>query len=113
MKRLVLALFPIVLLAAGAEWIGALGGHIERDSQGQIVGVNLRATWVTDGDLVELARMPKLHRLDLSRTRITDQGLSYLKTAPALLEVNLAYAEKIGDPAHATVKQWKQLKRLS
>jgi hypothetical protein len=54
-----------------------------------------------------------LKRLDLSQTRITDQGLAYLKTAASLREVNLAYAEKIGDPAHAVIKHWKNLRRLS
>jgi Leucine-rich repeat (LRR) protein len=77
------------------------------------VGVHLRASWITDGDLIELARLPQLERLDLSRTRITDQGLAYLKSATNLREVNLAYAEKIGDPAHAVVKQWKNLRRLN
>jgi hypothetical protein len=57
--------------------------------------------------------MPKLQRLDLSRTRISDKGLAYLKTAPALREVNLAYAERIGDPAHAVIKEWKHLTKLS
>jgi len=112
MSRLLL-LFPFVLLAAGAEWIAALGGRTELDSAGNIVAVNLRTTWVADGDLLELARLPKLQKLDLSRTRISDQGLSYLKKASQLREVNLAYAERIGDPAHAIISEWKQLRRLS
>jgi hypothetical protein len=95
------------------SWIDGLGGRVERDPAGQIVAVNLRASWVSDGDLLELARMPKLQRLDLSRTRISDKGLAYLKTAPALREVNLAYAERIGDPAHAVIKEWKHLTKLS
>src|SRR5687767_11454746 len=93
--------------------IDALGARVDRDATGQIVGVHLRASWVTDGDLLELARLPHLERLDLSRTRITDQGLAYLKAAKNLREVNLAYAEKIGDPAHAVVTQWKHLRRLN
>ena len=95
------------------SWIDGLGGRVERDPAGQVVAVNLRASWVSDGDLLELARMPKLQRLDLSRTRISDKGLAYLKTAPALREVNLAYAERIGDPAHAVIKEWKHLTKLS
>lgn len=109
MKVLVFALLATTDIA----WIEALGGRTERDAAGQVVSVNLRASWVSDGDLLELARMPKLQRLDLSRTRISDKGLAYLKTAPALREVNLAYAERIGDPAHAVIKEWKQLTRLS
>lgn len=95
------------------SWIDGLGGRVERNPAGQVVAVNLRASWVSDGDLLELTRMPKLERLDLSRTRISDKGLAYLKTAPALREVNLAYAERIGDPAHAVIKEWKHLTKLS
>jgi len=102
-----------LLFAAGLEWIATLGGHTQQDRTGQITAVNLRASWVSDGDLLELARMPQLQRLDLSRTRITDQGLSYLKKVSTLRDVNLSYAEKIGDPAHAIVKEWKQLVRLN
>jgi internalin A len=108
-----------ILLAAGgvftvaAASIDSLGGRVEHDANGQIVGVHLRASWITDGDLLDLARLPQLQKLDLSRTRITDQGLAYLKTATNLREVNLAYAEKIGDPAHAVIKQWKNLRRLN
>lgn len=108
-----------ILTAAGgvftlaAASIDSLGARVERDGNGQIVGVHLRASWITDGDLLELARLPQLQRLDLSRTRITDQGLAYLKTSMNLREVNLAYTEKIGDPAHAVVKQWKNLRRLN
>ena len=103
------------LLGAAVDlgWIDALGGRVERDAAGAVLAVNLRASWVSDGDLLELARMPKLQRLDLSRTRISDKGLAYLKAAPALRDVNLAYAERIGDPAHAVIKEWKLLARLS
>lgn len=109
MRSIVVALLAV----ADLGWIAALGGRVERDAAGQVVAVNLRASWVSDGDLLELARMPKLQRLDLSRTRISDKGLAYLKTAPALREVNLAYAERIGDPAHAVIKEWKHLTKLS
>ena len=113
MKNWILVAAPVALLASAPHWIEALGGRADRDSQGRIVAVNLRASWVSDGDLVELAALPKLERLNLSQTRITDQGLTYLKTAPALREVNLSYAEKIGDPAHAVIRDWKHLQRLS
>jgi hypothetical protein len=101
------------LFTASAASVDSLGGRLERDAAGEIVAVHLRASWVSDGDLLELARLPQLQRLDLSQTRITDQGLAYLKAATNLREVNLAYAEKIGDPAHAVVKQWKKLRRLN
>jgi Leucine Rich repeat len=113
--RLVRSLAVAALLVApiGGAWIDDLGARVNRGPGGEITEVNLRASWVTDGDLLELARLPQLQRLDLSQTRITDQGLAYLKTAAGLREVNLAYAEKIGDPAHAVIKHWKNLRKLS
>lgn len=110
--------FPVLLAigslaALSADPVEALGGRVERDAGGQITGLHLRASWVTDGDLMEIAKVPQLQRLDLSQTRITDQGLAYLKSAANLRDVNLSYAEKIGDPAHAVIKQWKHLRRLN
>ena len=33
------------------EWVAAQGGGVERNAQGQVVGVVLRSAWVTDIDL--------------------------------------------------------------
>jgi len=104
----------ILLLAALATtWIADLGGRVTRGTDGQVTGVHLSASWVTDGDLLHIAALKTLQKLDLSKTRISDQGLGYLREATALTDVNLAYAEKIGDPAHAVVKSWKKLRRLN
>jgi len=113
MKPLAFIAIPGLLLAALPAWLASLGGAADHDSAGRIVAVNLRASWIADGDLLELARLPQLERLDLSRTRISDQGLGYLKTATSLRDVNLSFAEKIGDPAHAIIKHWKNLRRLN
>jgi len=106
-------LYALFATVADVSWIEPLGGRMERDAAGNVIAVHLRASWVSDGELLELARLPKLARLDLSRTRISDKGLAYLRTAPSLRDVNLAYAERIGDPAHAVVKEWKKLEKLS
>lgn len=103
----------LLFAAVTSAWIDDLGGKTARDPNGQINRVFLRASWITDGDLLHLAEMPGLQTLDLSRTRITDQGLGYLRGATGLTDVNLAYAEKIGDPAHAVVKSWKKLRKLN
>jgi Leucine-rich repeat (LRR) protein len=63
--------------------------------------------------MLDLARLPELQRLNLSQTRITDRGVLYLKDARNLVDVNLSFAENIGDPAHAVIKDWKLLKRIS
>jgi hypothetical protein len=60
---------------------------VTRDGAGRVTGVDLGASWVSDADLARLAR------LDLSLTHITDLGLQQLKTAPAIEELNLHYAE--------------------
>jgi Leucine Rich repeat len=83
--------------AADSNWITEYGGHSERDPAGEVVAVNLRGSWIADSDVRELARLPKLERLDLSYTRITDQGILYLKAARNLVEVNLQFDEWVGD----------------
>ena len=62
-----------------AQWIEDAGGAVIRDAQGKITGVDLRGTWVTDTDLRKLNQLPDLSYLDLSLTRITDQGMQELK----------------------------------
>jgi Leucine-rich repeat (LRR) protein len=52
-------------------------------------------------------------RLDLSETRITDHGLRQLKSAPAITDLNLRYAELITDQGIAAMKTWKHLTRLN
>jgi hypothetical protein len=99
--------------AAELEWVSSVGGRITRDAEGRITGVNLRGRWVTDTDMRELAQLPHLTHLDLSLTRVTDQGLLELKNAPGIVELNLHYAELVTDEGVSAVKGWKKLKRLS
>ena len=39
------------------------------------MAVNLRGSWINDAEMIELARLPDLERLDLSHTRISDEGM--------------------------------------
>jgi len=84
-----------------------------RDSAGRITRVDLRNSWVTDGDLAQLAVLPNLAYLDLSQTRITDHGMAQLKNAPGIVELNLYFAEQITDEGMAAVKNWKRLKKVN
>jgi Leucine-rich repeat (LRR) protein len=95
------------------SWIQNAGGAVSRNSRGQIVAVDLRASWITDSDLTDLARLPALERLDLSLTRIGDHGLQQLKNAPGITDLNLYFDELVGDGGLSAIKGWRHLKRLS
>jgi internalin A len=111
----------LLLLAASAalpatdtsEWIARLGGKMSRDSAGNIVAVNLRGSWINDAEMMELARLPHLARLDLSHTRITDEGVLHLRSATKISDLNLYYAELITDQGMRAIRDWKHLKRLN
>lgn len=96
-----------------ASWVEAAGGAITRDASGRVTGIDLRASWVTDSDLRRLAKMPALAHLDLSLTRITDQGMQELKNAAGIVELDLRFAEYVTDEGLAAIKGWKKLKRLN
>ncbi len=95
------------------EWILRLGGTVETGRAGEIVAVKLRGTWVNDSELLELAALPSLERLDLSHTRISDEGLLFLRPAKRIRELNLLYAEQITDQGMNAIKQWGELRTLN
>ncbi|MFN7998514.1 MAG: hypothetical protein U0Q18_33135 [Bryobacteraceae bacterium] len=109
---LLIAVSPLAAADPGS-WTSGSGGVTTRDRSGQVVSVDLRGSWVTDSDLTELAALPHLQKLDLSLTRISDHGLLQLKTAPAIADLNLYYAELITDAGLSAVKGWRNLKRLN
>jgi Leucine-rich repeat (LRR) protein len=101
-------LIPALLFAAAAnDWIAHAGGAVDGGS------VSLRASWVTDSDMPLLAHMPGLTRLDLSLTRISDPGLRALRGAPSISDLNLSFAEQIGDDGVSALRDWKHLRRLN
>jgi internalin A len=99
--------------APDTQWIADVGGTVIEAPAGRITGVNLRASWVTDTDLRGLARLPYLTTLDLSLTRITDQGMQELKSLPGIVDLNLRYAEYVTDEGLSAIKGWRKLKRLN
>jgi len=111
-RRILLLLVATPLLAIDADWITRLGGKVERNAAGAIVAVNLRGSWLSDVDTIALARLPDLERLDLSHTRISDEGMLNLKPAPKIRELKLFYSEWITDQGMTAIKDWKHLKRL-
>lgn len=98
--------------AAETGWIETAGGTVTRDTAGRVTEIDLRATWITDTDLRKVVRFPHLTRLDLSGTHVTDQGMQELKSAPAIVDLNLRFAEYVTDEGLAAIKSWKKLKRL-
>jgi internalin A len=107
-------MLPLALfLALTASSIERIGGKAEVDSRGNIVAINLRGSWVNDAEMIEIGRLPHLQRLDLSHTRISDEGLLHLKAAPAITDLNLFYSEWITDQGLTAIRNWKQLKRLN
>jgi hypothetical protein len=110
--------FTILLCLAGClnaatDWIEDLGGSVTKDAHGVVTGVNLRGSWVTDIDLRKIAEYPALTTLDLSLTRITDEGMAELKNLHNVTELNLYFAEYVTDQGVAAIKDWKKLKRLN
>jgi hypothetical protein len=99
--------------AADVQWIADAGGSVRRDAAGRVTEVDLRASWATDSDMRRLLRLPHLAKLDLSLTRITDQGMNELRNAPGIVDLNLRFAEYVTDEGLAAVKGWKKLKRLN
>ena len=96
-----------------AEWVTRLGGTLQRNAQNQIIGLNLRASWVSDADLAEVAKWKQLERIDLSLTRITDQGLQLLKDLENVKDLNLLYAELLTDEGLSSIRNWKKLEGLN
>jgi hypothetical protein len=110
-----LVLFTGALLAEGGEdtaWITNAGGTFSRNSAGQITAVNFRASWVTDAEMRNVAKLPALASLDLSLTRVTDQGMQELRGLTGVVELNLRFAEYVTDEGLAAIKSWKKLQRL-
>jgi hypothetical protein len=96
-----------------AKWVEEAGGTVIRDAAGRITGVDLRASWVTDTDLRKLVQLPLLSYLDLSLTRITDQGMLELKNVSGIVDLNLYFAEYVTDEGLAAIRDWRKLQRLN
>lgn len=101
------------LLLAAAGWVDDLGGRVLTNAQGQVTGVNLWGTFVSDADLDAMAAIPTLETIDLSHTRVTDMGLLKLKGLQNVRELNLFYAELITDEGLAALRTWNRIAKLN
>jgi internalin A len=113
-RMLCLLVFAALLHGAGdTDWIRKLGGKVEQDAAGNVLAVNLSGSWINDTEMLSLASFPKLERLDLSHTRISDEGLLHLRPAKQIRDLNLLYAEQITDLGLNAIKGWTNLQRLN
>src|SRR4030095_3930530 len=97
MVILLLAFLAVGGDADVATWVEAQGGRVIRDSGARITGVDLHGSWITDGDLAVLERLPQLRSLDLSYTHVSDLGMERLKPLKGITDLNLRYAEHVTD----------------
>ena len=98
--------------ATDIQWIEDAGGTATKDAAGRITAIDFRASWVSDADLRKLARFPALTSLNLSLTRVTDQGMQELRNVPGIVDLDLRFAEFVTDEGIAAIKNWKHLRRL-
>src|SRR4051794_40339167 len=87
------------------DWIGRLGGTAERNAAEATTGLNLRGSWVNDTEMLAVADLPELQKLDLSHTRISDEGLLRLKSARKITDLSLFYSEWITDQGLTAVRE--------
>ena len=119
MKSCILLLLCIAPASAAemktgdAQWVEDLGGSVVRNARGDVTGIGLRGTWVSDTDLRRLSGFPALLNLDLSLTRITDQGMQEIRTLRGIEDFSLRFSEYVTDEGIAAIKDWKHLKRLN
>jgi Leucine-rich repeat (LRR) protein len=95
-----------------AAHVERLGGTVERNAAGQITAVDLSASWANDTDLLWLADIPSLQKINLSRTRITGKALEPLRTLPHVQYLRLQFAEFLTATDIGHLAAWEQLQSL-
>jgi Leucine-rich repeat (LRR) protein len=104
---------PAKALAA----IKKLGGKVQTEESGRVVGIDLSGTQATDDDLKLLAGFKTLRTLNLFNTKIMGPGLAHLKGLYRLEELDLSwpllgYADAVGDSYRPRPLDEKSLKHL-
>ncbi|MEN6497860.1 MAG: hypothetical protein ABFD16_26475, partial [Thermoguttaceae bacterium] len=99
-------------ITAIVKRVEKLGGKIEREKSGKIVGVDLLDCPARDDDIKLLTALPNLQRLGLWGAEITDAGVAQLKAFQGLTELELENTE-VHDAALPVIKELKNLKSLS
>jgi hypothetical protein len=94
------------------KWLHPLRDAIGEEAFGEVTGVQLMDTAVTDDDLRHLAAVPTIEYVNLARTRVTDAGLVHLRVCPRLNHLNLD-GMAITDAGLAELTRYQDLESLS
>ena len=97
--------------AGGVGWAESLGAKIERDGEGNVIAADFTGTWLGDADLAKIAQWPKLRRLNISETKVTDLGIEYLKPLREVEEFDAWYAENLTEDGITHLRGWRRLSR--
>lgn len=89
--------------AEAAELLGPLTEHVAE--------LNLSRTQISDATLKRVARMPRLRRLELRATGVTDAGLNELAGHEALAELVLTQT-RLTDAAAEIISQLPELRKV-
>ena len=94
-------------------WVLGMGGAVERDSAGDLSGIDLSRSWVTDADLQRLAGATSLVSLKLAQTHVSDSALEIVASLPALRELDLFFCEHITDAGASLLRAASRMERLN
>jgi hypothetical protein len=101
------------VVRAGWVWVLRLGGPTVDEALAALLrnGGPVREILfyknqsLRDGDLKHLARIPHLHEVDLSETRITDRGFRHLHRIRTLRLVRLEYTRRVTGAGIAALQE--------
>ena len=99
--------------ADAAERLSEIGARIAKDSQGGIEAIDLDSVWLADSDVSLVSAFPRLGRLSLSHTRITDLGVQHLKSLKSLEELDVSFVQRFTDAGIASLLDMHKLRRLA
>ncbi|MBZ2178269.1 MAG: hypothetical protein K7J47_11245 [Acidobacteria bacterium] len=112
MKPLLLTL--LLAAAPAAAPAAPFDYPLERNAAGDVIALDLTGAWVTDAALDRLvSQYPKLERLTLAHTRITDAGFQHLAKLQHVRELDCFFAEFFTADGLAHLASWRRLERLN
>jgi hypothetical protein len=68
--------------------------------------------WISEEDLEELAKLPKLQSLSLSRTRISNTALQTFAGSSSLNRIDLSYCTQLNDEILTTLQNFRGLRQV-